>query len=132
MDTIKTANHDGALRISFLDARIHDTALVEQIREELSAAAEDADWYVYVDMSGVEYVDAAMINVLITLNRRMRHHRSASLVLTNLHPHIAERLATMRLHTLFTIAQSNEDARDIVARPPKRFVRRYIVLLLPA
>ncbi len=82
-----------------------DGASTSAVRADLNAAVVRGTGDVVVDLTGVEWVDAAGLAMLVAVHRRLRRQRRR-LVLRGCHPAVRRALALTRLNRILELEPS--------------------------
>lgn len=90
-------------------------ATVADVRAELSAAVDDGEGDLVLDLRGVELVDATGLGVLVGTHRRA-DRAGRRLVLAGVPERIERLLLATRLHRVLTVDRSTGD--DVITLDP--------------
>ncbi|MCA9300643.1 MAG: STAS domain-containing protein [Phycisphaerales bacterium] len=107
---LRVRRDNGITLIEFIDRNILDEANIQLIGEEISSIidAEDKPRLV-ISFSNVDHLSSAALGTLITINNKVRN-RSGQLRLSNIDPQIYEVFQITRLHQIFQIHDTTEEA----------------------
>ncbi len=107
---IRVEEHEGVLRIEFLDRNILDEANIQQIGEEISQLVDvQTRPKVLISFENVDHLSSAALGTLITINNKIRG-KDGQLRLANIDPQIYEVFVITKLNKLFQIHDSAEQA----------------------
>jgi anti-sigma B factor antagonist len=99
-----------AAMVRFLDRKIMDPIIIQEVGEELFAIVEkDKRNHLLLNFAGVEFLSSAALNKLIVLDKKVKT-AGGKLQLCNLKPEIFEIFAVTRLTQLFTIKRTEQEA----------------------
>ncbi len=100
---IKLAEVGPVTVVQFVDKKIIDPAVIDELGDELFALVDrDQRKSVVLNFGNVEFLSSATINKLITLDRKMRAAKG-SLRFSNLRRDIRDVINILRLDKLFSI-----------------------------
>jgi len=86
-----------------------------EIIEISSSALKNGNEKCLVDISEVRYINSSGIGVLITLLTKFRN-KGGDIVLVNPSKHVNKLLIMIKLENIFNIAQTEEDALELINR----------------
>lgn len=96
--------------VKFLDRKIMDPLLIQELADELFALVEkEKRNNVLLNFTGVEFLSSAALNKLILLDKKIKT-ASGKLQLCNLTPVIFDIFAVTRLTQLFSIKRTEQEA----------------------
>ncbi len=97
-------------QVEFRDRNILDEANIQQICEEISEVVESApNPKLLISFAGVDHLSSAALGTLITINNKIKNSEG-QLRLANIDPQIYEVFKITRLHGLFKIFDSTDEA----------------------
>lgn len=100
----------GILQIGFAEKRISDAMLIQQIGEEIGKAVDaEPKPKVLISFRNVDFLSSAALSMLIGVNTRVKA-RGGQLRLAEIKPEIFEMFKITKLHSLFEVRESVEDA----------------------
>ncbi len=84
-----------------LDERL-DAASVRDHRDELVAAADNADKLLVLNMAGVDFIDSTGLGMIVSLVKRVRENK-VDLAISNLSPQAQSLFELTRMTRIFSI-----------------------------
>jgi anti-sigma B factor antagonist len=100
----------GVLQIGFAEKRISDAMMIQQIGEEIGKAVDaEAKPKVLMSFRNVDFLSSAALSMLIGVNTRVKA-RGGTLRLAEIKPEIFEMFKITKLHSLFEVHETVEDA----------------------
>jgi anti-sigma B factor antagonist len=107
---IRASQTGGVTVVEFLDHKILDAGIIQELAEELYALVErDGVRELLLDFKNVEFLSSAALNKLIILDKKVKKS-SGRLKLCNLEPGIREVFNITQLNQLFEIKDTVQDA----------------------
>lgn len=107
---IKTSESQGVTVVSFVDQKILDAAIIQELSDELfNLVDRDGVKSLLLDFGSVEFLSSAALNKLIILDKKVKMN-TGHMRLCNLKPEIQEVFVITRLNQLFEIMDSVDDA----------------------
>jgi len=107
---IKTSESQGVTVVSFVDHKILDAAIIQELSDELfNLVDRDGVKSLLLDFGNVEFLSSAELNKLIILDKKVKTS-TGQMRLCNLKPEIQEVFVITRLNQLFEIKDSVKDA----------------------
>jgi anti-sigma B factor antagonist len=107
---IRVVDHDGIVRIGFIDRNILDEANIQRIGEEISQIIDSqVQPKVLISFDNVDHLSSAALGTLITINNKISN-KDGQLRLAEIDPQIREIFTITKLDKLFKIFDSEEDA----------------------
>jgi anti-sigma B factor antagonist len=101
---------DGVNQVRFIDRNILDEANIQQIGDEIGQIIEgSASPRVLISFENVDHLSSAALGTLITINNKVRN-KGGQLRLANIDPQIYEVFVITKLHKLFEIHETTDDA----------------------
>ena len=96
--------------VQFLDRKIMDAALIQELGDELFGLVEkDKRKNILLNFASVDFLSSAALNKLIVLDKKVKTSQG-KLQLCNLKPEIFEIFAITRLTQLFAIKRTEQEA----------------------
>ncbi len=103
-------DHDGVMRIEFIDRNILDEANIQQIGEEIGKIVDgQSQPKVLISFQNVDHLSSAALGTLITINNKIRG-KEGQLRLADIDPQIYEVFVITKLNKLFQIFDSADQA----------------------
>ncbi|MCO6454146.1 MAG: STAS domain-containing protein [Pirellulaceae bacterium] len=113
MASLKSREEEGVLIVSFADAKILEDSRIQQIGQELLAAAEQAaktePGRLVLNFDGVTFMSSAMIGKLVLLNKQCAK-QNVALKMCHISKNVAEVFKITRLNKVFDIQADEEKA----------------------
>ena len=107
---IRVVDHDGVMRIEFIDRNILDEANIQQIGEEIGKIVDgQSQPKVLISFQNVDHLSSAALGTLITINNKIRG-KDGQLRLADIDPQIYEVFVITKLNKLFQIFDSADQA----------------------
>jgi anti-sigma B factor antagonist len=107
---IRVVDHDGVMRIEFIDRNILDEANIQQIGEEIGKIVDaQSQPKVLISFQNVDHLSSAALGTLITINNKVRG-KEGQLRLADIDPQIYEVFVITKLNKLFQIFDSADQA----------------------
>ena len=107
---INVSEHEGVIRIEFLDRNILDEANIQLIGDEIGQLVETNDQpKVLISFLNVDHLSSAALGTLITINNKIRV-KDGQLRLADIDPQIYEVFVITKLNKLFQIYDSADQA----------------------
>lgn len=96
--------------VEFIDRNILDEANIQMIGEEISRLIDaEPNPRLLISFANVDHLSSAALGTLITINNKIRN-RSGQLRLAQIDPQIYEVFVITKLHNLFQIHDSTDEA----------------------
>jgi anti-sigma B factor antagonist len=105
-----TQDQQDVCEVRFVDSRILDEARIQQIVGELQQVAEQCNYLLFLNFSGVEFISSVLIGHLLLLHRRIKNHREQALVMCNVAPNVLEVFKITSLNKVVKIVADHEKA----------------------
>ncbi|MBM4106216.1 MAG: STAS domain-containing protein [Phycisphaerae bacterium] len=100
----------GVLQIGFAEKRISDALLIQQIGDEIGKAVDaETKPRVLLSFRNVDFLSSAALSMLIGVNTRVRA-KGGKLRLSEIKPEIYQMFKITKLHSLFEIFDSVDEA----------------------
>lgn len=100
----------GVHRVEFVDRNILDEANIQQINDEIVGLVDGAEEpKLLISFANVDHLSSAALGTLITVHNRVKQ-RGGQLRLSNIDPQIYEVFTITKLHKLFEIHDTDDDA----------------------
>ena len=98
--------------VNFVDSRIMDPIVIEEIGRELQQLFDDhpGDNFI-LDLKNVEFLSSAVLNRLIVLDKYVKN-KEGEMAFCNLSPAVSEVFAITKLDLLFKIYDNRDAAMD--------------------
>ncbi len=107
---IRLSETSGVTVVEFLDHKILDAGIIQELGEELYALVDkDGVKSLLLDFKNVEFLSSAALNKLIMLDKKVKLHQGR-LKLCNLEPGLREVFVITRLNQLFQIKSTVQEA----------------------
>ena len=107
---IRLAETNGVTVVEFLDHKILDAGIIQELGEELYGLVDRSGVKsLLLDFKNVEFLSSAALNKLIILDKKIKQN-SGRLKLCQLEPGIREVFVITRLNQLFEIHDTVQDA----------------------
>ncbi len=107
---LRVRRQDSITLVEFIDRNILDEANIQSIGEEISTLIEaESGPKLLISFSNVDHLSSAALGTLITIRNKVRD-RSGQLRLANIDPQIYEVFVITRLHKMFSIHETTDDA----------------------
>ncbi|MHC4219050.1 MAG: STAS domain-containing protein [Planctomycetota bacterium] len=107
---IRVVDHDGVMRVEFVDRNILDEANIQQIGDEIAKIVDSQDPpKLLISFQNVDHLSSAALGTLITINNRIRG-KEGQLRLAEIDPQIYEVFVITKLNKLFQIYDSADQA----------------------
>jgi anti-sigma B factor antagonist len=107
---IRVVDHDGVMRIEFIDRNILDEANIQQIGDEIGRIVDaQSQPKVLISFQNVDHLSSAALGTLITINNKIRG-KEGQLRLADIDPQIYEVFVITKLNKLFQIFDSADQA----------------------
>ena len=107
---IRVVEHDGVMRIEFIDRNILDEANIQQIGEEIGKIVDSQSQpKMLISFQNVDHLSSAALGTLITINNKIRG-KDGQLRLADIDPQIYEVFVITKLNKLFQIFDSADQA----------------------
>lgn len=95
--------------VEFVDRNILDEANIQMIGEEIASLIEaNPALKLLISFANVDHLSSAALGTLITINNKLRP--KGQLRLANIDPQIYEVFVITRLHKMFSIHETTDDA----------------------
>lgn len=95
--------------VLYFKGRILDRSEAEVMMTEINERMENGQHNFIVDLEGMDYMNSAGLNILISLLNQSRNHYG-TLVLCSVPEKINKLLITSKLQNIFKLADTQEDA----------------------
>jgi anti-sigma B factor antagonist len=100
----------GVLQIGFAEKRISDAMLIQQIGEAIGRAVDaEPKPKVLLSFRNVDFLSSAALSMLIGVNTRVKS-KGGKLRLAEIKPEIFQMFKITKLHSLFDVRETVEDA----------------------
>ncbi len=107
---LRVRRQDSITLVEFIDRNILDEANIQSIGEEITALIEaESAPKLLISFSNVDHLSSAALGTLITIRNKVRD-RGGQLRLANIDPQIYEVFVITRLHKMFSIHETTDDA----------------------
>ena len=107
---LRISNTDGVTHVRFIDRNILDEANIQSIGDEIARIIEGAaSPRLLIDFENVDHLSSAALGTLITINNKI-NQKGGKLKLANIDPQIYEVFVITKLHKLFDIHETTEQA----------------------
>ncbi|TVQ60022.1 MAG: anti-sigma factor antagonist [Phycisphaerales bacterium] len=107
---LRITESDGVTHVRFIDRNILDEANIQSIGDEIAQIIESSSSpRVLIDFDNVDHLSSAALGTLITINNKT-NQRGGALKLANIDPQIYEVFVITKLHKLFDIHDTTEQA----------------------
>ena len=93
--------------VRFVQERIIDESDIQQLGEELYSLATNSA--ILLNFEDVKFLSSAALGKLIKLDKKVKEN-NGKLVMSNIRPEIYDVFTITRLHKVFVIADSQDDA----------------------
>lgn len=104
---------DGNIQLIAPKGRILDRSEAEEMITEVSQNIQDGKSRLIFDFEGIDYMNSAGLNVLITLLTKSRNEYG-EMALYNLSEKVKKLLVTSKLQNIFKIVETEAAARELV------------------
>jgi anti-sigma B factor antagonist len=102
---------EGNLQIVQMEGRILDRSEADTMMDEVSKNIEEGKNKLIFNFDGLDYMNSAGLNVLITILTKSRNHYG-EMVLCNLSEKVRNLLVTSKLQNIFKLVDTEVDARE--------------------
>lgn len=100
----------GIRRVEFVDRNILDEASIQQIGDEITSLIDSTPSpKLLISFANVDHLSSAALGTLITVHNKVKQARG-QLRLSNIDPQILEVFMITKLHKLFEIHETEQDA----------------------
>lgn len=100
----------GVVQVGFAEKRISDALVIQQIGEEIGKAVDaETKPRVLLSFRNVDFLSSAALSMLIGVNTRVKS-KGGKLRLAEIKPDIYQMFKITKLHSLFDIHETVEDA----------------------
>ena len=107
---VKVTRDDSVTQIEFVDRNILDEANIQQISEEITSLIdEQPSPRLLINFANVDHLSSAALGALITINNKVKQ-KDGQLRLAGIDPQIYEVFVITKLHQLFNIHETPEQA----------------------
>ena len=107
---LRVSDHDGVIRIEFVDRNILDEANIQQIGDEIGHIIDEhSQPKILISFDNVDHLSSAALGTLITINNKIRG-KDGQLRLANIDKQIYEVFVITKLNKLFEIHDATEQA----------------------
>lgn len=107
---LRITQTDGVTQVRFIDRNILDEANIQHIGEEITALVERGPSpKILICFENVDHLSSAALGTLITINNKVKA-KGGQLRLSNIDPQIYEVFVITKLHQLFQIHGTVEEA----------------------
>ncbi len=107
---LKTTDHDGVMRVDFIERNILDEANIQQIGDGLNKVVDASDHpRILICFENVEHLSSAALGALITVSNRVAS-KNGELRLSDINEQILEVFRITRLDQMFQIHTTAADA----------------------
>lgn len=105
---IETETREGKTLLTLKEERL-DAANSGEVREIILSLLEKGGQQLVVDLSGVNFIDSSGLGALLS-GYKSANLRSSAFILSGLKPRVQSMFELTRLHRVFTIAATVEEA----------------------
>lgn len=112
-----------ALKIMFRASLIANPTRIEHIVEELEHAANQAKWWFFLDLIGVRFMSARLLQRLIPLCQEYQQQQFISLPICNVCTELREIMRLSGLTKITTVVPDAKDALQILAANQPKLLR---------
>lgn len=103
------------LRIRFRASIIANPTRIERIAEELERAANQAQWHFFIDLIGVRFMSARLLQRLVPLCQEYQQQQFISLPICDASTQLCEMMRWSGLGEITTVVPQAKDALQILA-----------------
>lgn len=104
-----------ALQIKFRASIIANPTRIETIVDELELAAKQAKWHFFLDLVGVRFMSAYLLQQLVPICQECQNRHLVSVPICNVHTELREIIRLSRLTKITTVVPTVTDALKVLA-----------------
>lgn len=107
---LRISEMGGVTHVRFIDRNILDEANIQNIGDEIARRIDAASTpRILIDFENVDHLSSAALGTLITINNKI-NNKGGKLKLANIDPQIYEVFVITKLHKLFDIHETSDQA----------------------